>query len=263
MVLTAPDGLRRRFLALAGSKSMASTLLRTEALHFTRNGDGIKTYAAWLRRDERLPAVITIHDVHGLSDHYCDIARRLANEGFFALALDLYSREGAPALPDMDAVLAWLRQLNDRQVLADIDGAVRFLGSRPEVRSRSIGIVGFCMGGRYAFMAACAVRNLAACASFYGMLRSADRSQSPLTMAAELSCPFLGLFGEQDTLIPRADIKELESILRRNGKTFSTKIYREAGHAFFNDERPDAYRPETAKDAWTRVVGFLHTHLGA
>lgn len=241
---------------------MATTLLRTQELGFTRNDDRINAYAAWLRRDDRLPVVIIIHDVRGLSDHYRDITRRLANEGFFALALDLYSREGAPELPDTDAVFAWMRQLSDGRVLADIDGAVRFLGTRPEVRSRSIGITGFCMGGRYAFMAACTVPNLAACVSFYGMLRAPDKAENPLTVAPDLSCPYLGLFGEQDGLIPRADIKELEGILRRNDKTFQTKIYQGAGHAFFNDQRPDAYRPEAAKDAWAKAVSFFRTHLG-
>ena len=241
---------------------MPTTLLRTEEIGFTRNDDRIEAYAAWLRHEERRPAVIVVHDVRGLSEHYRDIARRLANEGFFALALDLYSREGAPDLPDLDAVFAWMQQLSDGRVLADIDGAVRFLGIRPDVRLRSIGIAGFCMGGRYALMAACTVPNLAACVSFYGMLRSADKAENPLTLAQNLSCPYLGLFGEQDSLIPRADIKELEGILRRNGKTFQTKIYQGAGHAFFDDQRPDVYRPEAAKDAWTKAVGFLHAHLG-
>lgn len=241
---------------------MLTTRLRTQQIDYTRGNDRVHAYAAWLRRDERLPAVIVIHDVRGLSEHYRDIARRLANEGFFALAIDLYSREGAPQLPDMDAVFSWMQQLDDRRVLADIDGAVRFLGTRPEVRSRSIGITGFCMGGRYAFMAACTVHNLAACVSFYGMLRSPDKAENPLTLAPELSCPFLGLFGEQDGLIPRTDIKELESLLRRNGKTFQSKVYAGAGHAFFNDERPDAYKPEAARDAWARALGFFRAHLG-
>ena len=240
---------------------MATTLLRTEDLGFIRNGDRIEAYAAWLRRDDRLPAVIIIHDVRGLSGHYRDITRRLANEGFFALALDLYSREDTPHLPDMEAVFAWLQQLSDGRVLADIDGAVRFLRTRPEVRSRSIGITGFCMGGRYAFMAACTVPNLEACVSFYGMLRSPDKAENPLTLAQDLSCPYLGLFGEQDSFIPRADIKELEGILRRNSKTFQTKIYHGAGHAFFNDQRPDAYQPEAAKDAWAKATSFFRTHF--
>jgi carboxymethylenebutenolidase len=246
---------------------MPTTLLRTEELEFTREGDRLNAYAAWLRRDERLPAVIILHDVRGLSEHYRDIARRFAAEGYFALAIDLYSREGRPELPTMEAVADWMRQLDDRRVLADVDGAARFLGSRPEVRTWSIGITGFCMGGQYALMAACTVPNLAACVSFYGMLRYAERTltrpESPLDMAARLGCPYLGLFGEDDALIPRADIKELESILRRAGRVFQTKVYPGAGHAFFNDTRPDAYRPEVARDAWARAVAFLRTHLAA
>ena len=246
---------------------MSTTLLRTEQLTFARDGDHINAYAARLRRDDRGPAVVIIPDVRGLTEHYRDIARRFANEGFFALAVDLYSREGAPELPDVESALRWMRQLDDRRVLKDIDGAVRFLGSRPEVRNRSIGITGFCMGGQYALMAACTAPSIAACVSFYGMLRYAEKTtmkpESALDMAPRLQCPYLGLFGEDDALIPRADVKELEGILRRTGKTFQTKIYPGAGHAFFNDTRPDAYRADAAKDAWTRALTFLRAHLDA
>jgi carboxymethylenebutenolidase len=245
---------------------MGTPVLRTDDIGFVRDSTRIKAYAAWQRREERMPAIVVIHDVRGLSDHYRDIARRFAAEGFFALAVDLYSREGAPLLPNAEAAFTWMRQLSDRRVLADIDGAVRFLSSRPEVRTRSIGITGFCMGGQYALMAACSVPHLAACVSFYGMLRYGEKTeikpQDALGMAPQLACPYLGLFGEDDGLIPRADIKELESALRRAGKTFQTKVYPGAGHAFFNDERPDAYRPEAAKDAWTRAITFFRAHLG-
>ncbi len=246
---------------------MTTTLLRTEELTFNRDGDRIKAYAAWLRRGERLPAVIVVPDVRGLTEHYRDIARRFANEAFFALTVDLYSREGPPELPDVASALRWMQQLDDRRVLADLDGAVRFLGSRPEVRARSIGITGFCMGGQYALMAACTVPHLAACVSFYGMLRYAEKTdlkpESALDLAPRLACPYLGLFGEDDALIPRADIKELEGILRRTGKNFLTKVYAGAGHAFFNDTRPDAYRPDAARDAWTRALAFFRAHLDA
>lgn len=242
---------------------MTHARLRTEELSFTRKDHRINAYAAWIRRDERVPGIILIHDVFGLTEHYRDIARRLAEEGFFALAIDLYSREGAPHLPDAAAALQWVRQVNDQRVLADIDGAVHLLRTRLDVRARSIGITGFCMGGRYAFMAACAVPDIAACVSFYGMLRVADKPAGPLDFAADLNCPFLGLYGEQDPSIPRADIKELESILRRTEKTFKTKIYPEAGHAFFNDQRPEAYHAEAAHDAWQRTLKFFRTHLSA
>ncbi|MFN8627174.1 MAG: dienelactone hydrolase family protein [Candidatus Binatia bacterium] len=240
---------------------MASGHLRTEDIGFTRNEQHINAYAAWVRRDEHLPAVIIVHDVFGLGEHYRDIARRFAEEGFFALAIDLYSREGAPQLPTAEAAVQWMRQLNDGRVLADLDAAGRFLRTRIEVRPGSIGITGFCMGGRYAFMAACAIPDLAACVSFYGPLRVAEKPLGAFELAADLHCPFLGLYGEQDALIPRADIKELESILRRAEKTFKTKIYPDAGHAFFNDRRPDAYKPTAAQDAWQRTLKFFRTHL--
>ena len=165
----------------------------------------------------------------------------------------------------MDAVFTWMHNLSDERVLGDIACAVRFLMSRPEVRSRSIGVTGFCMGGQYALMSACQIDHVAACVSFYGMLRYAERTplkpQSPLDLAPNLKCPYLGLFGDEDALIPRADVKELESTLRKSGKTFQTKIYAGAGHAFFNDQRVDAYRPDVAKDAWQRALQFLRTHL--
>ena len=244
---------------------MLTTLLRTDELRFLRNGDWIKAYGAWRRCDEREPAVVIVPDVRGLREHHRDIARRLANEGFFALVMDLYTREGTPQIDDMAAAMRRMEQVSDRRVVADIDGAVRFLSSRPEVRARSIGIVGFGVGGLYALLAACVVPGLQACVSFYGILRYTDKSdlkpQSPLDLAKDLACPFLGLFGEDDELVPRADVKELESVLRRSAKVFQTKIYPGAGHAFLNDTRPEAYRKEAAKDAWARAVAFLHKHL--
>jgi carboxymethylenebutenolidase len=92
--------------------------------------------------------------------------------------------------------------------------------------------------------------------------KAPNKVEDPLEVADRLSCPFLGLYGEEDPLIPRSDIKELEAILKREGKQFKIKIYRNAGHAFINDTRPDAYRPEAARDAWRRCVDFFHEHLG-
>ena len=203
--------------------------------------------------------------MRGLTEHYRDIARRFAAEGFTALAVDLYSREGAPNLPDMPSVFAWIAALPDPRILADLGAAVQFLAGRPEADARRIGITGYCMCGQYAPMAACSVPGLAACVSWYGMLRYAERNErkpaSPLELAPRLACPYLGLFGAEDALIPNPDVDELRAILTREHKTFTIKSYAGAGHAFFNDTRADAYRPEAAADAWPRALGFLRTHL--
>ena len=240
--------------------------VHTGELSFVREGDSLRGYAAWPAAGASHPAIILIPDVRGLYEHYRDVARRFAAEGFFTFALDLYSREGEPSLPDMPAVFRWMRQLPDSRVLADIEAAAAFLAGRTDVRSDAIGITGFCMGGQYALMAACSVERLVACVSWYGMLRYAERDAvkpaSPLDLAPQLRCPYLGLFGEEDPIIPMADVEELRSILRREGKAFDVVTYAGAGHAFFNGSRPDAYRPEAAADAWRRAVGFFREHLG-
>lgn len=236
-----------------------------EDVTFQRDQDTLKGYLARPAHAGPHPALVLIPDVRGLYDHYRDVARRFAAEGFLTLAVDLYSREGAPVLADMPAVFRWIASLPDRRVLADLGAAVDYLAARADVRAEAIGITGFCMGGQYALMAACSVPRLAACVSWYGMVRYAEtndlKPESPLRMAPRLVCPYLGLFGEEDAIIPRADVEELRAILARAGKHFEIVSYAGAGHAFFNDTRPDAYRPAAAADAWPRCLTFFRRHL--
>jgi carboxymethylenebutenolidase len=243
-----------------------ATVLDTAAITFMHGGDDLFAYGAWPRGGAALPGLVIVPDVRGLTDHYRDVARRFAAEGFFALAVDLYSREGPPDLPDMQSVFAWIRALPDPRVVSDLGAAVRYLAGRAEVRADRVGITGFCMGGQYTIMAACSVPGLAAAVSWYGMLRYDEHDErkpvSPLELAPKLACPYLGLFGAEDAIIPQADVDELRAILTREGKTFEIKSYAGAGHAFFNDTRPDAYRPDAAADAFPRAVKFLHAHLG-
>ena len=231
-------------------------------------GDGATIGGALaIPRHTPAPAVVLIPDVRGVSPLYCRLGARLAEAGILTLVLDIYSREGTPDLPDMEAVNRCIAALPDQRVLGDVAAAVRHLSERKDVIAQAIGVVGFCVGGQYAVMAACKVTGLRACVSFYGMLRYAERPphkpESPLDMAAALGCPLLGLYGAEDALIPIADIHELEAVLARTGKRFEYEIYPGAGHAFLNDARPDAYRPEAAAHAWSRAVTFLQSELGA
>lgn len=236
-----------------------------EEFTFERNGD---TLRGWLVRPEcadPVPGLVLVPDVFGLGDHYRDVAGRFAAAGFATLAVDIYSREGIPTLPDLTAVFACIAALPDGRVLADLDAAVHALGAHPAVRANAIGITGFCLGGQYALMAACTLERLAACVSWYGMLRYSETNErkpvDPLTLAPRLHCPYLGLFGAEDALIPSADVEELRGILADAGKTFELQVYAGAGHAFYNDTRAASFRPDAAAAAFRRAVAFLHRHL--
>lgn len=210
--------------------------------------------------------LVLFPDVHGLSDLYRRLATRFAAEGFSTLVLDPYVRQGTPRLPDPAAVARWIAELDDRRSIGDVEAALEFLRGRPGGAARPVGIVGFCLGGQYALMSACRLHGLDACVSFYGMVRAERRPPrkpwSPLELAPQLGCPLLALFGAADPLIPLADVRELERILREAGKDFEIEVYPGAGHAFLNDTRPDAYRPEAAARAWRRAIDFLRRRLG-
>jgi carboxymethylenebutenolidase len=212
------------------------------------------------------PGVVVIPDVWGLADHTRDVAQRLAREGFAALALDIYRKTGRPELADISAAMAWIRELSDPLVLETVQEGVDALAGDAS-QGRKVGVIGFCMGGQYAWLAACGCRGLSAAAPFYGMLRyeagldPKKKPRAPLDAVATLSCPALGLYGCEDAIIPNADVDELEARLARQRQPFEIVRYDGAGHAFFNDTRPAMHRPAAAADAWRRLLAFLRARL--
>lgn len=218
------------------------------------------------------PGVVMIHDVWGLSDHPRDLATRLAGEGFSVLALDLYRD-----LPDatIEDPGRFIRDLSDPRVLGVIQAGVDFLAAHPSSSGRPVGVTGFCMGGMYALLAACSCRGLSAAVPFYGMLSyehgmlrapeghdPARKPRQPLDAARGLGCPLLAFFGEEDPYIPMADVERLRTALAGAAHPAEVRTYPGAGHAFMNDTRPEAYRPEAAADAWRRTLAFLRERLG-
>ena len=213
------------------------------------------------------PGVVLIPDVGGLSELYVGFARKLADAGLAALALNLYSRGEQPDLSSLDAIFKFLRELPDGQVLSDVQVALDHLAQRRETQARPLAVMGFCVGGQYAILAACSCRGLSAAVAWYGMLRvqgiDERNPEHPLDALPRLSCPLLGLFGEDDAIVPQEDVVEL----RRRGESLrqpvEAVVYPGAGHAFANPGRPEAYRPQAAADAWARSLAFFRRHCGA
>jgi len=216
------------------------------------------------------PGVVMLHDVWGLSEHTRDMARRLAEEGFSVLAANLYRREPV----EISDPGRHMRGLSDPQVLEDVQAAVDVLVARPETRGRRAGVLGFCMGGMYALMAACSCRSVAAAVPFYGLLShehgilydeagldAAKKPRAPLDYVPELRCPLLACFGDGDEFIPLGDVRALEARLGATARDTQVIVYEGAGHAFLNDTRPEAFRPDAAADAWQRATRFLTSNL--
>lgn len=212
------------------------------------------------------PGVVIVPDVWGVSELYRRIAQRLAREGFATLVVDQYRYTGREGLTPNTAI-AFINQLDDARVLRAVQEAIDALAASPAVAGQRVGLIGFCMGGQYALLAACTCRGLSAVAPFYGMVRYAQgldpakKPRQPLDAIADLTCPLLGLYGAEDNLIPLADVEELKRRLAKTQRAHEVHVYPGAGHAFLNDTRPDAYRPEAAEAAWGRLVPFLTREL--
>jgi len=227
------------------------------------------------RADAVQPGVVVIHDVWGLSDHYRDLARRLAADGFSVLAVDLYRRHPDAKIPDPGR---WMRGLSDPQMIGEMQTAVDFLAKYASVGRRRVGVVGFCMGGSYAIHAAAGCRGLSAAVSFYGILSHEHgllaplpgetldplrKPRSPLEAARDVRCPLLGCFGADDPYVPTDDVARLDQQLDASGQPHEVIVYPGAGHAFVNDTRPEMYRPEAARDAWSRMLAWFQRHLAS
>ena len=227
----------------------------------SHDGTKIDAYLSQPATSGRYPGVIVTMEGMGLEDHMKDLARRFAEEGYIAIAPDLYTREGRPA---PDKVLETLFSVHDSQAMGDLDGAALYLKNHPNSNGK-VGIIGFCSGGRYTLMMACTSKNVdAAVDSAGGHIipdeLTAARPVAAIDMVSGLSCPLLALFGEEDTNPSPAHAARLKEELDKHDKTFEFKMYANAGHAFFADYRP-SYRAAPAQDMWHRVLLFYERYL--
>jgi carboxymethylenebutenolidase len=217
----------------------------------------IPAYLARPASKKATPAVLVIHEVFGLNDHIKSIADRIARAGYTALAPNFFVR--APSPPPRDASdMAALRKaassIPTELAIQDMQAGLDYLKSDKRVRPRFASI-GFCMGGGFSYQIATHTKDLAGAVIFYG--------RTPLELVPQVSCPLLGNFGELDSGIPPARVKEFEEALKKAGKKADIKIYPGAKHGFFNDTRPEAYNAEAAADAWQRTLKFFQDHLKA
>ena len=199
------------------------------------------------------PGLLVIQEWWGLVGHIKDVTDRFAAEGFVALAPDLYHGETAKS-PDQAGKL--FMALNIAEAGKDMRGAARHLLALDAVRPKRVGSVGFCMGGQLALYAACEYpEEIATAVDFYGV------HPSVVIHPERLAGPVQGHFGRKDRTTPREAADALVERIRGAGQEIDAYFY-DAGHAFMNDQRPEAYHEPSARQAWTRTVAFLKKQLG-
>ena len=205
--------------------------------------------------------VIVIQHAGGVDDFVRRMTDRLAEAGFVALAPDLYHREDPNASDDP---MTRMGRLRDVSIVKDVNATVEYAAGLPEMAEDRLGITGFCMGGRVAYLMAASNPALKASVVFWGgnIMVPWGPGPAPFDLSAQIECPVMGLFGEDDPNPNPADVAKIDAELTRLGKTHEFHSYAGAGHAFMNEGRP-SYREEASVDAWGRCLQWFERYLRA
>ena len=237
--------------------------MQTENVELSTADGPMRLYVA--RPDgEPQSAVIVVMEAFGVNSHIEDVTRRVAAEGYLAVAPDLYHRyeNNLAGYDQMAEIMEMMGGLLDEHSLTDVDATLGYLADQG-ISSDKVGITGFCMGGRVTFLTAIS-RPVGAAVTYYGGAIVTDGftpGQPKLSdRHGDLQCPWLGLFGDLDGMIPVEGVEQLRADLA--GSALPTEIvrYGDADHGFLCDERP-SYHPEAAADGWSRMAAWFATHL--
>jgi carboxymethylenebutenolidase len=268
------DFSRREFVvtSLAAGFAMAAQPIAATTITTDANGleagevkipvsDGtVPAYRAMPAEGKDFPVILVVQEIFGVHEHIKDICRRLAKLGYFAVATEMYARQGDVSnLTNFQDILKIVSKVPDAQVMSDLDATVAWAKSTGKADTARLGITGYCWGGRIVWLFAAHNPNLKAGVAWYGRLSGqADElhPKHPQDLVASISAPVLGLYGAADQGIPVASVDKMRDALKDAGKTAEIVVYPDTPHAFFADYRP-SYRKERAEDGWKRLLAWF------
>jgi len=220
-------------------------------------------YRAAPAADPRAPVVLVVEEIFGVHEHIRDVCRRLAKRGYFAVAPELFARQGDPTrMTDPQRIIAEIvAKTPDAQVMTDLDATVAW-AKEAGADVDKLGVTGFCWGGRIVWLYAAHSPRLRAGIAWYGRLdgaRNELQPQYPIDLAAKLKAPVLGLYGAADEGIPVEQVERMRAALAAAGNKSEIVLYPNAPHGFHADYRP-SYREELARDGWQRMLEWFARH---
>jgi carboxymethylenebutenolidase len=229
-------------------------------------GTPITAYVAKPSGPGPFPGVVLVHHLPGWSEFYIETTRRFAHHGYLAICANLYERAGQGDPDDVAAKVRGDGGIPDAQVVGDTDAAVKWMRTQANHNGK-IGVFGSCSGGRHAVIYACQRKDIDACADLWGGRVVMGKEElndktpvAPIDMTKDLSCPLIGIFGNEDRAPSPEQVNEHEAALKKHGKTYEFYRYDGAGHGIWYWHRP-LYRPEQAMDGWGKVFAFFGKHL--
>ncbi|MGQ5525308.1 dienelactone hydrolase family protein [Chitinimonas sp. PSY-7] len=225
-------------------------------------GGDMPAYRAMPEGKGPFPTVLVVQEIFGVHEHIRDVCRRLAKAGYFAVAPELYMRQGdvstIPNIPDI--VQKVVSKVPDAQVMDDLDKTVAWAKASGQADTAKLGITGFCWGGRITWLYAAHNPSLKAGVAWYGKLVGEANApltpKHPLDIVGALNAPVLGLYGEADTGIPMASVEQMRAALKEANKPSEIVVYPDMPHGFHADYRP-SYRQEAAEDGWKRLLAWF------
>lgn len=255
--------------AASAAPIMAQTAIKTSSeglksgeISFDVGGFKVPAFFAAPAGKGNLPVVLVVHEIFGVHEYIADVCRRFARAGYLAIAPELFARQGDPSkYGEMAKLMSEVvSKVGDAQVMADLDGAVKWAGANGGDAAR-VGITGFCWGGRITWLYA-AHAPVKAGVAWYGRLVGASTEltpRNPVDVAAGMRGPVLGLYGEKDGGIPLDTLDKMKTALAAGGAPAQASqfvVYPEAPHAFHADYRP-SFRQGPAEDGWKRCLAWF------
>jgi carboxymethylenebutenolidase len=212
----------------------------------------------------KFPIVLVVQEIFGVHEYIKDVCRRLAKEGYFAVAPELFARQGdVSKIADIQEIIAKVvSKVPDAQVMSDLDATVAWAKAGGQTDDGKLAITGFCYGGRITWLYCAHNPQVDAGVAWYGRLvgeKSEIAPKHPLEIASELKAPVLGLYGGKDQGIPLDTVEKMRAALKSAKESSGIVIYEDAPHGFHADYRP-SYRKEAAEEGWTRMLAWFKKH---
>jgi carboxymethylenebutenolidase len=256
--------------ALATHPVAAETAITTDAsgleageVQIPTADRSIPAYRAMPASGGPFPIVLVVQEIFGVHEHIKDVCRRFAKAGYMAIAPEMFVRQGdVSTLKSIDEIRPIVATVPDAQVMSDLDAAVAYATGSGHGDGGRLAITGFCWGGRATWLYAAHNPKLRAAVAWYGRLVGEPTPQTPehpLTIAANLKAPVLGLYGGADQGIPLDTVEAMRSACANAGKTCEIVVFDGAPHAFHADYRP-SYRSQPAQDGWKRTLAWFKRH---